>query len=345
MNTSRPATALIAIAAVLTAPHARAEPPVPAPTVYRLAVPPAGFRPLAASAAELAAYGLPPRPSTLATRSYAAWTHAMAAARFYVAPETRLGARRHGPAANLLRTEGAATSGNWAGQSLQNSAGGYGSASYTEVMGQWVISGVQQAVGICSGTDVSATWVGIDGVTGGAADVLQAGTEADVACTNNNSYQDEYAWVEWYPANTVVLYNFPIVVGGSVFVVVQAISATSGIATFVNLQTGQYTAMGIGAPAGTTLKGNSAEWIVERPSVGTGKTFGTLADFGEIPMESEIAYLVSQLNTPYFNVPGAPTAGQTSSNISMTNTANTTIATTVPQGVSAQLVQVTGPTE
>jgi hypothetical protein len=320
---------------------------VPDSWVARFAAPPAGFRPVAASDAELARYGLPARPrwSAAHPQAYDSWLRAMRAARVYVAPMVRMIDRVHGPAAHLLRTAAtAATSNNWAGQALQNSATGYGATSYTEVMGQWVISGAQQAVGTCGGTDYSATWVGIDGLNG-ENDVLQAGTEADDTCSGGYNDPDTYSWYEWYPGSTYALANFPTPVGGSVFVVVQATGPTSGEASFVNLQTGLYTAVAFGAPSGTTLKGNSAEWIVERPEPSGSKSPGTLADFGEIPMESEIGYLVDQLNTPNFEVPGLPAAGQTSENLTMTNTAGTAIATVVPQGVSAQLVQVAGPTQ
>jgi hypothetical protein len=320
---------------------------IPLAWVARFAAPPAGFRPDQASDAELARYGLPTRPvrSAAHPEAYDSWLRAMRAARVYVAPVVRMIDRVHGPAAHLLRTEAtAATSNNWAGQGLQNSATGYGAASYTEVMGQWVISGVQQAEGTCGGTDYSATWVGIDGLDG-ENDVVQAGTEADATCSGGNTYVDTYAWYEWYPASTYELMDFPAPVGGSMFVVLQAMGPTSATASFVNLQTGRYTAFAFGAPAGTTLKGDSAEWVVERPEPSGSKSPGTLADFGEIPMESEIGYLVDQLNTPNFEVPGLPTAGQTSQNLTMTNTAGTAIATVVPQGASAQLVQVAGPTE
>jgi hypothetical protein len=300
-----------------------------------------------ASDAELARYGLPPRPARTAARplAYASWLRAMRAARIYVAPVVQMIDRVHGPAVRMVPSDAtAATSGNWAGQALANSATGYGASSFTEVMGQWVISGVQQAVGMCSGTDYSATWVGMDGLNG-ENDVVQAGTEADDTCAGGNNYINTYAWYEWYPANTYELMDFPAPVGGSMFVVVQATSATSATASFVNLQTGAYTAFAFGAPSGTSLKGNSAEWIEERPSPTGSKTPGTLADFGEVPMESEIGYLVDQLKTPNFEVPGQPTAGLTSENLTMTNTAGTEIAGVVPQGISAELVQVAGPTQ
>jgi hypothetical protein len=320
---------------------------VPLAWVARYPAPPAGFRPDVASDSELARYGLPARPVRNAAhpQAYDSWLRAMRAARVYVAPVVRMLGRLHRPATELLRTQAtAATSGNWAGEALQNSSTGYGATAFTEVMGQWVISGVQQAVGMCGGTDYSATWVGIDGLTG-TGDVLQAGTEADATCTGGDTYVHTYAWYEWYPANTYELMDFPAPVGGSMFVVVQAVSATSATASFVNLQTGAYTAFAFGAPSGTKLAGDSAEWVEERPTPNGSKSPGTLADFGEVPMESEIGYLVDQLNTPNFEVPGQPTAGQTSETLTMTNSAGTAIATVVPQGVSAELVQVAGPTQ
>jgi hypothetical protein len=334
---------------------AEAQAPVADGGAYALAVPPAGFKPDMASAEALAAYGLPSRPSPNGRNrvAYDAWMRAMRAARHYVAPVLVLRSRQHGLPIDLGRGEAtdyanpyatAYTSQNWAGQGLVNGSTSYGSASFSEIMAQWVISGVQQAVGTCGGTDYSATWVGVDGLSG-SADVMQAGTEADAYCNAGYKGQQDYAWFEWYPANEYQISNFPIVVGGSVFVVVQASSNHSGTATFVNLQTGAYTVAGLTAPSGTTLRGDSAEWIVERPAVGGAQTLGTLADFGEIPMESEIGYLLSEINTPYFNTPGAPTAGQSGQTLSMVNSSGTTIATTVPQGGAAQLIQVSGPTE
>lgn len=313
--------------------------------IYRFPAPPPGFDPASATPAALAAYGFPPRPVDRHARDGAAWVQAMHAARFYVAPQVRAIARHGMPAIDFASAAlGSVISNNWAGQAIQNGTGGYGPAAYTEVMGQWVISGVQQAVGMCSGTDVSSTWVGIDGLSG-STDVVQAGTEADAVCSGGVTAQNTYAWFEWYPANQFEITNFPMTRGGSVFVVVQATNATNAIATLVNLQTGQYTIVGFAAPAGTALRGNCVEWIVERPSTGNSNTPGTLADFGEIPMESEISYLVSELNTPNFNVPGLPGIGQTGEDVTMLNTSNVTLATTVPQGTSAQLVQVAGPTE
>ncbi len=326
---------------------------------YPYPAPPAGFRPGTASDARLLAYGLPAHPARLADgrSSNPALDHALSVARNFIPAHLAPALVRHGPARLVTGTpvgtsagsEAAAAIGqqystNWAGETLENGSTGWNGGSYAEVLAQWVISRAQQAEGACSGTDYSATWVGIDG-TYGSTDVMQAGTEADATCSGNVTGQNIYAWFEWYPADGYEITNFPVAVGGSVFVVVQASGPESGTATFVNLQTGAYTSVGLSPPAGTSLRGNVAEFIVERPSINNTKTLGTLSDFGEIPMESEIGYLLNQINTPYYSTPGAPEAGQTGDTVTMQNGSGVTIATTVPQGPSAQLVQVAGPTE
>jgi len=317
------------------------------PSVYRFEAPPAGFKPATASDEDLKRYGLPARPNPFvhSTVPYAAWSRAMAGARTYVAPEIRVTGRRHVPPVHLkqtsLRAAGALTSENWAGQIIQNNATSYGQG-YTEVLGQWVVSAVQQAIGTCSGTDVSSIWIGIDG-TNQSSDVMQAGTEQDVTCSGGNSYTNYYAWFEWYPADEYQVTNFLVYPGAPIFMVVQATGPSSATATFVNLQSNQYTTVGFQAPAGTHLTGNCAEWIVERADVGSGpKDFGPLADYGMIWMSSEVAYLAANVGTGLYDVPGNPGAGRVSSTLTMVDSNNIPLANSYPQGGSAQDLNVSG---
>ncbi len=334
------AIAMPARAETTPAPMVRPDGVLPYPA------PPLLFNPATAANASLLAYGLPAHPPRLANgaSSNPALDHAIAAMRTYIPARLRVVMRRHGPARGLVSHAAAQYSTNWAGQVLENTQGSWGSGSYAEIMAQWVISGVIQGHASCPGTDYSSTWVGIDGYDG-SPDVLQSGTEADAVCQGGTQSQNIYAWVEWYPGNTNELYNFPVTVGGAVFVVLQANGPGAGSVTLVNLQTGAYTSLGIAPPAGTVLRGNTAEWVVERPALDNGAVLANLADFAEIPMESEIAYLQNQLGSPNYSVPGAPTPGQTSIDLTMITPAGTALATTVPQGVSAQLMQVTPATQ
>jgi len=61
--------------------------------------------------------------------------------------------------------------------------------------------------------------------------------------------------------------NLPVNAGDDIVVEVWSTSATQGHVYFANLNTGQNASLSIAAPAGTRLVGNSAEWVVERPSV------------------------------------------------------------------------------
>ena len=268
----------------------------------------------------------------------------MKAARYHVLPQIRMTDRRHGPAlfSNGLQRTSTQTSLNWSGQVLTSGSSSFGPNAFAEVSAQWVISAVQQAVGTCSGTDVSSTWIGIDGIT--STDVLQAGTEGDTACSNGVTSQNFYPWFEWYPNYAYEITNFIEFRGATVFVVVHATSATNGTAMFVNLQTGAYTNVGITAPSGTSLKGNSTEWIVERPTIGQPGTLGTLADFGMIGMTAEIAYTQSGLSNNVFSLPGSPGAGQSGLTVTMVNSAGTPLASPSPQGNSADFIFAVGPT-
>ena len=315
-------------------------------TVQSLPSPPPGFDPVSASDADLARYGLPSRPDPFTGRSvsYSTWLHAMRHARTRVEPQIRVTNHQHVPAMTLRRLPGIQSSTmastNWSGEMLLSGASSFGAASYTEVLAQWLVSAVQQPPGSCGGTDVSAAWVGIDGAAASSADVLQAGTEADTGCSNGITTQNYYPWFEWYPAYEYEITNFTMYRGASVFVVVQATGSTTANVTFVNLQNDSYTVAKVTAPAGTSLKGSSAEWIIERPTVNN--TLGTLADFGLTQMSSEVAYVASQINTGNYDVPGSPKGGRVGYMINMVDENGNPLATSSPLGTFAQVVSVQG---
>ena len=311
--------------------------------VYAFPAPPSDFDAVQATDEERARYGLPRRPNPLAKNpvAYQTWLRAMRAARSYVAPQVLATHRRHVQALDVRTstTAGTFNSQNWAGQAILSSNASYGPNAYTEVLAQWVVSAVQQPPGTCTTTDLSAIWIGIDGI-GGSPDVLQAGTEADANCTS----QVYYPWFEWYPAYGYEITNYPVGPGAPLLVVVQATSATTATVIFVNIESRQYTVAGVTAPAGTTLRGNSVEWIVERPATGSATTLGTLADFGMAMVTSEVAFLSDQLGTSTYDVPGAPGGGRTGYNVTMVDSAGNNLAYPRPDGTSAQEIDAAGTT-
>jgi hypothetical protein len=62
------------------------------------------------------------------------------------------------------------------------------------------------------------------------------------------------------------------------FVHVWATSATAGHAYLQNLNVNQSVTINFAAPAGTKLIGEAAEWVLERPTVGS--ALATLPNFG-----------------------------------------------------------------
>jgi hypothetical protein len=247
--------------------------------------PPAGFDALHATLADLKRYGLPLRPDALrAPAAYVAWTHIVGSAKHFVTPFLRQKEIRHLP---LKRVNKAAVptanrnlpyvySNNWSGIADAANFSSFGANSVDVLYGEWVVPIAQQAFGTCNGrTDYSAIWMGIDGYNNN--DVFQGGTEADATCSGGYTSPDYYIWFEWYPDYSYEITNLPVAPGDDVAGVLVADSTTSGSFYVINETTGVYTTVALKAPAGTTLAGNSCEWIVELPSVNNVE--GTLTNY------------------------------------------------------------------
>lgn len=247
--------------------------------------PPPGFNPLAASDAELAFHGFPPRPDASKNPdAYSHWSKLMAGAKRRITPILRQTNIYHKPAQNLgiadktaVKPESSGqstnlsaastTSTNWSGYANYVSSGPFlGNNSY--VFAEWTLPFAQQAFGTCTGNwEYSAHWVGFDGFN--SQDVLQAGSEADAVCSGGSTSQYYGLWIEWYPADEVAISNFPINPGDLIMVEVwYSSSSPHGNAYLADLTTQQATSMGFNPPSGTTFSGSSVEWVVEAPTVG-----------------------------------------------------------------------------
>jgi hypothetical protein len=276
------------------------------PGATTIDAPPAGFDPIAASDQDLAYYGFPPRPDQVAQpKAYGTWVKAMTHSKTRVTPSLNQTAIYHGPAqvrknANPTAVEGSAGpllqpsntlySSNWSGYVDFSGASSYGSTSYYYIVNDMVVPVAEQAPGACTGGwDWGSEWNGIDGW--GSGDVLQAGVEFDAYCSGSTRSSFYSAWYEWYPYGEVRISSLPVINGDDIFVEVWHTSSTQGYAYIVNDTTDKYVEVGFTAYPGYALVGNSAEWVVERPTVGG--SLSTLTNYTAIPFYDAYAYTES----------------------------------------------------
>jgi hypothetical protein len=273
-------------------------------------VPPAGFDPLTASDVELEQWGFPPRPGTSNAAAFARWKRMAGLAR--VTPQLTFTNVYSSPARNVglgsvIQNITNTTSDVWSGAVLSGADHTF-SVNETLVEGGWNIPSAAQAVGTCNTTeDYAWQWVGFDGW--GSNDVLQAGTEADSNCSSK-LYS---AWYEWYP-NAETRVSSPAVGPGDEVEVQVWYTTTSpyGHAYWADYRTGASASVAFNPPSGTTYEGNSAEWIVERPTVSGSPS--DLANYGSMTMVATYA----RIGTATFYSPSSAPSGATSLNVSMT---------------------------
>ena len=235
--------------------------------------PPAGFDPLEASPAHLVRHGFPARPDVkVAPEVFALWHREMSKFRdrgfSYVVPEFKLMPEvSHGPNRRVgvgARELVNATSSNWSGAVLFTDAA---TDPFSWITGEWTVPNAHSPTPTNGTRYYSSAWLGIDG--DGSPDVLQAGTATEVTGTSVSCY----AWWEWFPEYSVAISNFSFATGDSGALTICSTGANTAFVSFRNLTSLQGTSFSITAPAGTTLTGNCAEAIFERPGVG-----GSLAE-------------------------------------------------------------------
>jgi hypothetical protein len=270
-----------------------------------IVAPPSGFDPIAASDEELAYHGFPPRPNqNTEPKAFATWAKAMQHSKSRVMPTLQETSIFHGPAkqakSNGVTSAAVANnvslsnqpsntsySYNWSGYVDFSGATSYGTSSYYYLVNDFTVPVAEQAFGACTGGwDWGSAWNGIDGW--GSPDVLQAGIEFDAYCSGGARSSYYSAWYEWYPYSEVRIGGFPIAPGDDIFVEVWNTTSTTGHAYLVNYNNNQSVNITFYAPAGTVLRGNSAEWVVERPSVGGSAT--TLTNYIMDPFWDAYAY-------------------------------------------------------
>ena len=274
--------------------------------------PPANFDPRTASPEALARYAFPPAPdATRAPHAYASWQKAVAIRAGQVRPASaqvnqtastpvmrptsiynRPMQRAGQPVASAAKNSTLlTTSYNWSGTSVKNFTNPLNKES---IIAEFIVPAARQAIFACNGGwDYSSLWPGIDG--NGSADVLQAGVEVDSYCRNYSTQSFYSAWIEWYPYSETQVSIPAIGPGDLVYVQVWNTSPTTGYASIANLSTLQGATYNLTAPPGTSLVGNSVEWVIERPGVngglatltnyvGSSWTFGAAWDYTASPV-------------------------------------------------------------
>ncbi len=158
--------------------------------------------------------------------------------------------------------------------------------NFAWIEGQWTVPNPH---GPTLDNYYAAEWIGIDGL--GAFNVVQAGTGTDVAPTGPFHYLQAYvyAWWEWIPENEVGIGNLPVSAGDVMYCLICVNSPTSVTVYMSNQSTLVTTSFTITAPKGSSLAGNTAEWIVERPLING--AMAKLADYKTVYFDEGIAGL------------------------------------------------------
>jgi Peptidase A4 family len=237
--------------------------------------PPRELDPMTADARDLQRFGLPPRPDDPRHRDrYDQVAGRLKGKLNYITPTFRRNEEKyHGPRQRLpeAATE---TSTNWSGGVVFAPTG----QSFSWVEGDWVIPDVDAPT---DGTwYYCSNWIGLDG--DGSGDVCQIGIECDVFRSGSSVTKDFYAWWEWFPLFEVQITNFPVSPGDMITALLctGGAGSTEAFAFLTNRTTGDSTSFSFDAPSGTSLMGNSAEWVVEAPTVNGQQS--SLADYGEV---------------------------------------------------------------
>jgi Peptidase A4 family len=242
---------------------------------------PADFDPLTAPDSLLLRYGFPSRPDArqfpeLRKR----WERELSRKMNYIVPTFHVvEGKTHGPG-RASEAGASGTSTNWSGSvALVPSAGD----SFQWIEGRWTVPNPYPSTsdGIW---DWAAEWIGIDGWNG-SGDVLQAGTETDALFANGSTQRDCYVWWEWFhpgDSGEVRIDNFPVSPGDVIYCLLCVHSTTSGSFFIRNVSSGNSTSFTVTAAPGVSLVGNSAEWIVERPTALATDSLSSLADYGMV---------------------------------------------------------------
>jgi hypothetical protein len=284
-------------------------------------VPPAGFDPARATAAQLRAYGLPPRPAGAAAQ--AKWLKAMSTLRHAVTPDPTIQAavRDNIPEAPAGGTAGVTgTSTNiWSGYISKVAS----RTNYAAAEGEWIEDSIQASS--CSGA-THLTWVGLGGFN--SSQLLQDGT------TQNNT-----PWFEYLGANgtgvsiTPFQTSLSVKTGDEVEAYDLYLNGTA-YWTVEDITTGAYTTASL-TNMSSFYDGSSAEFVDERTTFSNGPS--PLADFGT----TDWTLAEAATSTNYKNMTQLPSLPSVYQSTMVNNATGHTLAVPSSEGANGYAFQNT----
>ncbi len=281
------------------------------PLVIPLRDPPAGFDLLQASAAELAAFGLMPRPDpVLQPRQSALWHRMMAAPLHQLRRDLDYGfGHRYG----MCFAGQQRTSRNWSGAVARPSGG----AVFNSIMGSWIVPEARRPQRPVAGQHPYAccsTWIGLGGDRRCSSTLPQLGTAQVVPMDGGKPHV--VPWIQWwvrgqnYPPLALSLH---VEVGDEIIACItllrpedpcpghdHALGSEAALFQMKNQRSGDIASVGLRCPAPSTAArsvvhamapGASAEWVAERPSYLFSDRLLPLANCGTVVMPAGAAGL------------------------------------------------------
>lgn len=214
----------------------------------QLATPPVGFVLLTASDAELARYGLPPRPTD--PGELQAWNITMASAKTYIPTTTTVGTAKFGT------TEKNAS--KWCGYELDPTKNKVGTITPTVFPGiTWARIKVPNT--IQTGNAIATFWTGFnDGI-----DIIQAGFGVGTAIPKQGGSASLQIWMENWPSTCVWVNGFPISLGDTIYVSVNAVNKSWACITWIDETKGTCTSQWKQITQAITPQWAKVEYIYE----------------------------------------------------------------------------------
>jgi hypothetical protein len=261
-------------------------------------IPPESLDLLTATAEQLRAYGVPPRPDPeLQPQLNEVWSSFFVPRPIFVPAEITEIPDRFRPvtAASvpiLLRTTRYETSRNWCGAYIEPNY----DRVFVQVSGRWIVPTPSPPPNADPQVYACSTWIGLDGQRRYIDSSLpQTGTwQAVTLAAGGSRTVETYAWFQWWArdyAGTAPgrIWSVPVDPGDEVACMVRVWQPSVAAVYVRNLRTRRLAHFRVHAPTVTlpgghphqfTISGATAEWIMERPThLGSDELYD-LADYG-----------------------------------------------------------------